>query len=241
MKRFAAMMAGLTRGRMGVVWQADGNLRNLITIAVRYAAVRRQFGKPGNETIILDYPLHRYRLMPILANSLMTSFLAEYVQDQFIRLKNTIETDPESEEIAQLHIKMSIFKPLVTWWAQRAAQECREACGGHGYSAYARLGTIRDNNDVIVTWEGDNNVILQQVSRFLLRKIQKIMGGEVNDSPMLQFLNLNMSEIQEEKIEFASAEELNADTLRKMLVHNVNFLLFKSLTHLQENVSKAPD
>ena len=79
MKRFAAMMAGLTRGRMGVVWQADGNLRNLITIAVRYAAVRRQFGKPGNETIILDYPLHRYRLMPILANSLMTSFLAEYV------------------------------------------------------------------------------------------------------------------------------------------------------------------
>ena len=66
----------------------------------------------------------------------------------------------------------------------------------------------------------------------MLRKIQKIMGGEVNDSPMLQFLNLNMSEIQEEKIEFASAEELNADTLRKMLVHNVNFLLFKSLTHL---------
>ena len=71
------MMSGLTRGRMSVVIQSHTGLRNAIVIALRYAAVRKQFGSNTEENRILDYPLHRYRLVPILANSLVLASLVE--------------------------------------------------------------------------------------------------------------------------------------------------------------------
>ena len=80
-KRFGLMMSGLTRGRMSVVIQSSTGLRNAITIALRYAAVRKQFGSDTEENRILDYPLHRYRLVPILANSLALSTFIERTQD----------------------------------------------------------------------------------------------------------------------------------------------------------------
>lgn len=83
--------------------------------------MRRQFGKAGEETVILDYPLHRYRLMPVLANCIMLQFLGEYVCDQYAELKDVIQNDPETDAVQELHVKLSIFKPLSSWWAQHGA------------------------------------------------------------------------------------------------------------------------
>jgi acyl-CoA oxidase len=44
--------------------------------------------------------------------------------------------------------------------------------GGHGYSSFSRLGRIYTDNDVNLTWEGDNNMLLQQTSKFLLKVLQ---------------------------------------------------------------------
>lgn len=65
---------------------------------------------------------------------------------------------------------MSSSKPLYTWTTRDAIQEAREACGGHGYLKAANIGELRNNHDPTVTYEGDNNVLGQQASNWLLRQ-----------------------------------------------------------------------
>lgn len=61
-------------------------------------------------------------------------------------------------------------------------------CGGHGFSSFNKLGVLYNDNDVQNTWEGDNNVLYQQATKYLLDNAQKIMKGKDISSPILQFL-----------------------------------------------------
>ena len=44
-------------------------------------------------------------------------------------------------------------------------QECREACGGQGLKTENRVGHLKSEYDVQSTFEGDNNVLMQQVDQ----------------------------------------------------------------------------
>lgn len=44
-------------------------------------------------------------------------------------------------------------------------QECREACGGQGLKTENRVGHMKSEYDVQSTFEGDNNVLMQQVGQ----------------------------------------------------------------------------
>lgn len=72
--------------------------------------------------------------------------------------------------VSEIHALVSSSKPLVTWTARDAIQESREACGGHGYLRAANLGELRNNHDPSCTYEGDNNVLGQQASNWLIRQ-----------------------------------------------------------------------
>ncbi|OEL25806.1 Acyl-coenzyme A oxidase 3, peroxisomal [Dichanthelium oligosanthes] len=47
------------------------------------------------------------------------------------------------------------------------SKECREACGGQGLKTENRVGIFKAEFDVQSTFEGDNNVLMQQVSKAL--------------------------------------------------------------------------
>lgn len=73
---------------------------------------------------------------------------------------------------------------MITWATRDAIQECREACGGHGYLRDAGLGDLRNDHDPTVTYEGDNNVLQQQSSNWLLKQWNNLMENENTCSPL---------------------------------------------------------
>lgn len=62
--------------------------------------------------------------------------------------------------------------------------------GGHGYSSFSKIGTLYNDNDINLTWEGDNHVLIQQTSKYVLEQAQKaIQKGQQSNNPLLHFLN----------------------------------------------------
>ena len=152
---------------------ANTNLHLAAIIAIRYSAVRRQFGPEGEpEMPVIEYQTQQRRLMPYLAACFAHHHFSMTFYEDFFRLLLGKMTGEDQDILAalgmEIHGVSSAGKPLASWTAQQAAQECREACGGHGYLSVARLGKIRDDNDANCTYEGDNNVLLQQTSNWLL-------------------------------------------------------------------------
>merc|ERR550525_910042 len=110
--------------------------------------------------------------MPYLAACFVHHHFSMTFYEDFIRLLTGRMTGEDPDLLAALgsevHGVSSAGKPLASWTAQAAVQECREACGGHGFLAVAGLGKLRGDNDANCTYEGDNTVLLQQTSQWLL-------------------------------------------------------------------------
>jgi acyl-CoA oxidase len=139
-----------------------------LTIAITYGNQRRQFtaGSPTDEEVLLDYQRHQRRLIPRLATTYAQTFAHDELLVKFDAVFSGREdTDDDREDLETL---AAALKPLSTWHALDALQESREACGGAGFMAENRLVGLRADMDVYVTFEGDNNVLLQLVAKRLL-------------------------------------------------------------------------
>ncbi|KAI3796376.1 hypothetical protein L1987_39046 [Smallanthus sonchifolius] len=132
-----------------------------LATAVRYSLSRRAFSLKPNEPefLLLDYPSHQRRLLPLIAKTYALSFASEYLK--MIYVKRT----PQS--IKTVHVVSSALKATLTWHSMRTLQECREACGGQGEKNENHVGQLKSEYDVQLTFEGDNNVLMQQVSKAL--------------------------------------------------------------------------
>ncbi|PQP97882.1 acyl-coenzyme A oxidase 3 peroxisomal [Prunus yedoensis var. nudiflora] len=161
-QRFAAFLAPLTSGRVTIAVGAIYSSQISLAIAIRYSLTRRAFSvtPKGPEVLLLDYPSHQQRLLPLLAKTYAMSFAANHLK--MIYVKRT----PELSKT--IHVVSSAFKATLTWHNMRTLQECREACGGQGLKTENRIGPLKGEYDVQSTFEGDNNVLMQQVSKALL-------------------------------------------------------------------------
>ncbi|XP_056411008.1 peroxisomal acyl-coenzyme A oxidase 3 isoform X2 [Hyla sarda] len=246
-QRLGASLGTLSSGRVSITGMAVTNLKLAITIAIRFSATRRQFGPTDKEEIpVLEYQLQQWRLIPYLAAAYALDYFSKTFFINLIELQVGImmkDRSPRQAELGkEIHALSSAAKPLASWTAQHGAQECREACGGHGFLAMNRLGDIRNDNDPNCTYEGDNNVLLQQTSNYLLGFVHSIHQDNVPfESPLgsVHFLN-DYKSILKHKFTASSVKEcLDCAVALDAYKWLVCYLLRESHHKLQQEKQRA--
>lgn len=187
-KRFFTMLGTLVGGRVSVALAANSAAKSALTIAMRYAVRRRQFGPGGEQELkLLDYPSHRRRLLPRLATSYALTFALNQLRRDYAEAMETQETggdgDPAAESAAQKRRRVEEdaagLKAFSTYHGTDTIQACREACGGQGYLSENRFAALKADTDVFMTFEGDNTVLLLLVAKGMLSALRdqfKSMG-----------------------------------------------------------------
>ncbi|CAN7985934.1 unnamed protein product [Ixodes hexagonus] len=195
-KRFGMTLGSLSMGRVAIVGICTTNLIKGIVISIRYSAVRRQFGPENQDELpVIEYQLQQWRLIPFLAAAYVMNYYSAMLYKDFVSFHIAVmfgEKSPEvSEQGVELHILSCAAKCKAGWLARDAIQESREACGGHGYLKVSGLGDLRNDNDANCTYEGDNNVLLQQTSNVLVNMLQSRKAGQPLPASMttVQFIN----------------------------------------------------
>lgn len=176
-KILGAALESLSAGRIGIMHESANTISNAVVITVRYAAIRKQFGpdRNGAESSIIEYPLHQWRIFPYLAAACVLKVTVCTLSDVYLKTVEKSQADSNGFElltqvVSELHALISASKAMFTWVTNDAIQEARECCGGHGYLKASNLGELRNNHDATVTYEGDNNVLVQQASNWLLKQ-----------------------------------------------------------------------
>jgi len=171
-RRFFTMLGTLVGGRVCVPRAGLSATKKGLTIAIRYALKRRQFGPNfiEPETLLLDYPSHQRRLMPLLAKAYALNFGLNYLTDRFLN-----RTEADIREIETLAAGMKAYS---TWFTTETLQECREACGGKGYLTENRFADLKADTDIFTTFEGDNTVLMQLVAKGVLSAFRKEFNEE---------------------------------------------------------------
>ncbi|KAL2721083.1 peroxisomal acyl-coenzyme A oxidase 3 [Vespula maculifrons] len=187
-KRFGASFGALSIGRFNITWICSSFLNLAVVIALRYCAIRKQFGPSENEEWpVIEYQAQQARLFPHLAFAYAVKIFSqkycEIINNFQIKLVSGEDRDKLHLEGIELHALSSATKPLCSWIARDAIQDCRESCGGHGYLKMSRLGDIRANHDANCTYEGENNVLIQQSSNWLLSQWSCLLNGKAISSP----------------------------------------------------------
>ncbi|THG29043.1 acyl-CoA dehydrogenase [Glaciibacter flavus] len=172
-RRFFTMLGTLVQGRVSLDGAATQAAAVALKIAVTYATQRRQFtaASDTDEEVLLDYQRHQRRLIPRIA----TVYAQTFAHDDFLVKFDAVfsgkaDTDDDRQDLETL---AAALKPLSTWNALDTIQEAREACGGAGFLAENRFVGLHQDLDVYATFEGDNNVLLQLVSKRLLTDYSK--------------------------------------------------------------------
>jgi acyl-CoA oxidase len=168
--------------RAYIVDEAGKALSTACTIVIRYSAVRRQgFGQDGKtELQVLDYKQQQHRLLPLLAASYCFFFTGKKVLKQIGELERRFLANEKvaKAEVTDIHASSSALKSFTTTVAADGMEDCRKACGGHGFLQSSGLPELITSYLQNPTVEGDNHMLPQQVVKVLLKLVQAVQNED---------------------------------------------------------------
>lgn len=217
----------LLNGRVTMVEESFRTGARVLTIALRYAVGRRQFGKLHNENQLISYPLHQSRLIPLLlyVYALLSGSLRlrKDHDETILNLEKLAKTQDlrtigrAIESLKNVFGSSAAMKSTFTWQTLNLIDECRQSCGGHGYSSYSGFGKQYSDWVVQCTWEGDNNVLAMNAGRIVIQALQKVLKGKQVKGDLL-FLN-ELSQYKGSK-SYSNIDDLDAllDLFKLVLV-----------------------
>jgi acyl-CoA oxidase len=170
-RRFFTMLGTLVAGRISIACASLSAAKSGLATAIRHTDRRRQFGpESAPEMPLLDYTTMQLRLLPRLAtayalDAALAGLVARYAG-----------TDTGNDDVKEIEARAAALKAYASDWAVASLQECREACGGHGYLAENRITAMRADSDVFTTFEGANHVLYQLVARARLSEYRDQFG-----------------------------------------------------------------
>jgi len=113
------------------------------------------------------------KLTPLLACAIGFGISHSFVMDKYNQLMIDIKSE-KFDLLDELHHLTSGMKSVYTQIAQDGIFQVRQSIGGAGYSAWGGIVGIIDEFSPVTTYEGDNTVMAQQSSRFLMKCIKKV-------------------------------------------------------------------
>jgi acyl-CoA oxidase len=182
--------------RSYIIDEAGKHLAMACTIAIRYSAIRRQgFAttittgrleenkkkkmetereEEKEELQVLDYTQQQHRLLPLLAASYCFFFTGKNIIKQLQMMEQKLVNDGLSsvinkEQVGDIHASTSCLKSFCTSIVADGIEDCRKACGGHGYLHASGLPEMLQSYLQNPTVEGDNYMLPQQTVRTLLK------------------------------------------------------------------------
>jgi len=181
--------------RVLIICDSGLSLARACTIVLRYSAQRRQGyidESSKQEQQVLDYTMQQYRILPLLACCYIFHFTGKCVKNTLTSMQQRLlstssQHHPTKIEMQDFHATTSALKSFCTTVASDGIEDCRKACGGHGYLVSSGLvelsNTYLSNNTV----EGDNFMLPQHVIKVLLKLIPAVQGvGSIKEKEKLK-------------------------------------------------------
>lgn len=191
--------------RAYIIYTSNEALAMACTIAIRYSIVRRQ-GYIGddnemkkernapNEFQVLDYRQQQSRLLPLLATSYATYFTGKHVLSRLKDIEHRLVSGDVTITkivVADVHATTSALKSFCTTYTADGIEDCRKACGGHGFLVCSGLVELSNTYLQSCTVEGDNQMLPQQVVKVLLKLVTAIQKSNTSGEDVNVDVKLN--------------------------------------------------
>jgi acyl-CoA oxidase len=194
---------------------------------------------------VLDYRQQQHRLLPLLAASYCSFFTGKMILERLADIERRLVSkgDVSKAEVADIHASTSSLKSFLTTVAADGIEDCRKACGGHGFLMCSGIPELLTTYLQNPTVEGDNQMLPQQVAKVLLKVVEAVEAGrnlsnyEKCDSRLLIPSLHSILHGNAEKCLAKSEEDLlDSALLLKALGHRASRVLVEVAQDVQSSV-----